>query len=238
MNITVCIATFNGEKYIKKQIISILNQINSNDEIVISDDSSTDDTINIIKNINDSRIKLFQNNKFYNPIYNFENAIKKSTGDIIVLSDQDDIWLNNKIKIIKERFRNKIEDIYTLMMNGYIIDKTGKVINDSIYSYNGSGKGIIKNIIKNTYMGCSMAFTRKSLDVLLPFPKNIPMHDSWIGILSEIFGEVKFDNRKSIKYRIHDSNQSLTKTNLNKKIYWRYHLVKELIKRYINIKFN
>lgn len=238
MNITVCIATFNGEKYIKKQLISILKQIGSNDEIIISDDSSTDNTINIINNINDSRIKLFKNNKFYNPIYNFENAIKKSTGDIIVLSDQDDIWLNNKIEIIRKRFKDKVDDIYTLMMNGYIIDKTGKVIYDSIYEYNGSGRGIIKNILKNTYMGCSMAFTRRSLDVLLPFPENIPMHDSWIGILSEIFGEVKFDTRKTIKYRIHDNNQSLINTNLNKKIYWRYHLVKELIKRYKNIKLS
>jgi len=204
MKISVCIATFNGEKYIKKQLSSILKQIGINDEIIISDDSSTDSTINIINSFHDSRIKLFKEMTYYNPIYNFENAIKKSSGDIIVLADQDDVWLNNKMRVIRESFKGKLDKIYTLMLNGYMIDESDKVINNSLFNYRNSGKGIAKNIIKNTYMGCSMAFTRKVLNIILPFPKKIPMHDSWIGVLSEIFGDVDFDERKTIKYRIHN----------------------------------
>jgi len=237
MKVSVCIATHNGEKFIKKQLISILKQINSNDEIIISDDSSKDSTIKIIEKFNDPRIKLFKNNTFYNPIYNFENAIKKSSGDIIVLSDQDDIWLNNKIEVIRELFQGKSDNIYTIMLNGYLINEQDKTTNNSIFNYKSSGKGIIKNIIRNTYMGCSMAFTRKTLDVILPFPANIPMHDSWIGILSEIFGEVKFEEIKTIKYRVHNNNQSLRNTRIKEKVIWRYNLINELIKRYIKIKF-
>jgi glycosyltransferase involved in cell wall biosynthesis len=238
MKTSVCLATYNGENFIYKQIESILKQLAPNDEVIISDDSSTDKTLYIIEGFNDSRLKIFKNNTYYNPIYNFENAINKSSGDIIVLSDQDDIWLDNKIEIIKNNLKEKTGKIYTLMLNGYIIDQNEDFINGSIFDYKNSGKGVMKNIIKNTYMGCSMAFTREVLDVILPFPKKIPMHDSWIGILSEIFGKVEFEERKTIKYRIHNNNQSLKKTNTKEKIIWRYNLINELIKRYIKINFN
>ena len=83
--ISVCIATYNGEKYIKEQMISILKQLSEKDEIIISDDSSTDRTIEIIENIKDSRIKILKNRKFSQPSLNFENALKSSKGDIIFL---------------------------------------------------------------------------------------------------------------------------------------------------------
>ncbi|MDE5758415.1 MAG: glycosyltransferase, partial [Allobaculum sp.] len=91
--ISVCIATYNGERYIETQIRSILDQLNEDDEIIISDDSSTDRTLDIIRSLNDSRIKLFAGNKFHSRTFNFENALKQATGDFIFLSDQDDIWL-------------------------------------------------------------------------------------------------------------------------------------------------
>ena len=98
--ISVCMATHNGGKYIKEQIDSILVQISNEDELIISDDSSTDDTVEIIKKIKDKRIKLFENNKFFSPNLNFENALLHSKGDIIFLSDQDDIWKKDKVKIM------------------------------------------------------------------------------------------------------------------------------------------
>ena len=96
--ISVCIATYNGEKYIKQQLLSILKQIKVNDEIIISDDHSTDKTFNIIKSFNDTRIKFFLNNKGKGYTRNFENALEKAHGDIIFLSDQDDIWIDNKVE--------------------------------------------------------------------------------------------------------------------------------------------
>ena len=95
--ISVCIATYNGEKYIKEQLDSILPQLKKLDEIIISDDKSKDKTLKIIKTLNDSRIKIFTNPK-KGLISNFENAITKSSGDYIFLSDQDDIWHENKIQ--------------------------------------------------------------------------------------------------------------------------------------------
>ena len=98
MKFSVCIATFNGEKFIKEQLDSILCQLGVDDEIIISDDSSVDQTISIIESYKDKRIKIFVNQKFSSPIYNFENAIMKSRGDFIFLSDQDDIWQSDKVE--------------------------------------------------------------------------------------------------------------------------------------------
>ena len=89
--ISVCMATYNGEKYIQEQIDSILCQLSKDDELVISDDHSTDATCDIIKSYNDRRIKLFLNELAKGVTHNFENALLHSKGDIIFLADQDDV---------------------------------------------------------------------------------------------------------------------------------------------------
>ena len=89
--ISVCIATFNGGKYIREQIMSVLPQLNEKDEIIISDDGSTDDTIYILESLHDQRIKIYVNEREHGFIWNFENALMKSSGDIIFLCDQDDV---------------------------------------------------------------------------------------------------------------------------------------------------
>ena len=101
--ISVCMATYNGENFIKEQIDSILPQLSDDDEIVISDDGSTDKTVDIIENYGDSRIKLLKYNSFRSTIYNLENALKDSKGDVIFLCDQDDKWNEDKVNICLER---------------------------------------------------------------------------------------------------------------------------------------
>ena len=103
--ISVCMTTYNGENHIAEQLESILKQLNGNDELIISDDGSSDKTIEIINEFKDTRIRLFLNS-FRNIILNFEFALSKATGSIIFLSDQDDIWYDNKVselvKILKK----------------------------------------------------------------------------------------------------------------------------------------
>lgn len=233
MKISICLASFNGEEFIFEQINSILDQLDEQDELIISDDSSTDKTLSIIKDFEDSRIKVSAGNKFYNPVYNFENALKQTTGDVIVLSDQDDIWLGNKLGLIRQRFQTKPAKIYTLVLDGQMIDESGTMIEESIFATLRSGKGLIKNLIKNTYMGCCMAFSRDLLEKVLPFPKGIPMHDSWIGLLSEFYGEIDFVPEKTIRYRRHSSNQSYQETGFICRTRWRYYLAYHLIKRWL-----
>jgi glycosyltransferase involved in cell wall biosynthesis len=238
MKVSVCIATYNGEKFIKDQLDSILAQLDEYDEVIISDDSSTDKTINIIKSLNDKRIKIFPNQKFKSPIYNFENAINQASGEIIFLSDQDDIWMNNKVMKVKEKLL--VYDV--VVTNCIIVDKNLNIINESFYDFNNSGKGILKNIFKNSYLGCCLAFKKKALELALPFPKKIPMHDIWLGFVFELFYKTSFIREPLIYYRRHGENESATGEKspytFLKKILFRYYIIKNfpnLIYRKINL---
>lgn len=204
MGISVCIATYNGEKYLKEQLDSILPQLDSKDEIIISDDSSTDSTLNIACSYQDRRIKVFPYQEFHSPIFNFENALKKATGDYIFLSDQDDVWLPNKVKQMKTML-----DTYTLVVSDCrVVDKDLHTIDESFFVGRKSGYGFWKNLFKNSYLGCCMAFRREILDYVLPFPKRIAMHDIWIGLSVELHGTVAFMPEPLMLYRRHGENVS------------------------------
>jgi len=232
MKISVCMATFNGEKYIKEQLDSILSQLDGSDEIIISDDSSADNTVEIIKSYNDNRIKIFENQKFKSPIFNFENALKYAKGEIVVLADQDDIWKPNKIETIKKY----MQEYDLVLSDADIIDEQRNILQESFYAINGSKSGLMKNIVKNSYLGCTMAFNKKILDKSLPFPKDLPMHDWWIGLIGEMYGKTYFIEDKLISYRRHGNNASPTgeksKYSFSKKIIFRLIMIKNLLWRY------
>lgn len=235
MNISICMATYNGEKYIKKQLDSILSQLEKDDELIISDDSSTDKTIEIIKSYNDKKIKLFEKQNFKSPIFNFENAIKNASGDIIILADQDDIWQENKIQVIKESFKN-FNKTSLKLYNGNCINQEDKIIKEDLFIYLNAKQGFIGNIIKNSFIGCNLAFTKDLLNYALPFPKDIPMHDSWLGLCAYMFGDVEFVDEKIFSYRLHENNFTSKKNSLFRKLQIRYILIKDLFLRYIHVK--
>jgi glycosyltransferase involved in cell wall biosynthesis len=232
-------ATYNGEKYIKRQLESILAQLSQDDEIVISDDSSSDKTVDIIKGFSDHRIRLYENNMFFSPIFNCENALAKASGEIIVLSDQDDVWLDNKIAVIRQEFPNVHGGIKLIVLDGHIVDEREVILHDSIFAHINSGKGLVKNIFDNTYMGCCMVFSRDLLKIALPFPGTIPMHDMWLGLLAELFGTVTFVREKTIKYRRHGATATDLRLRLDvlRQLGRRYHLATSLLKRFIQMKF-
>jgi glycosyltransferase involved in cell wall biosynthesis len=234
--ISVCIATYNGDKYIKEQIDSIINQLDKNDEIIISDDGSSDNTIKIIESYNDKRIVLYKNS-FKNVVLNFEYAIDKSKGDYIFLSDQDDIWHKDKVKSFLDCFL-KNSQVTLLISDFQIIDKNGLNL-DGVYNKNEFSSSLVKNLIVNNFIGCAMAFTSSTKNVIMPFPNNIAMHDWWIGTCSKLNGEVKFIDKKLHSYRRHSSNLT---TQIGAKvgiqITWRFNLIVNLIIRYFKIKLN
>ena len=206
LRISVCMATYNGAKYVDKQLKSILSQIGADDEIIISDDGSTDDTILIIEKIKDERIKVTRNRGINGPLGNFEQAVRKATGDYIFLSDQDDIWLPNKVSIIRSLL--KLNDL--VLSDCVVVNEKGEVLQDSFFNYRGSKPGFLSNIYKNSYIGCCMAFRRSILSYVLPFPESVHMHDWWIGLLVEIKGQVCFCPEPLIHYVRHGENASPT----------------------------
>ena len=237
--VSVCIATYNGEKFIVSQLRSILGQLSARDEIIISDDGSQDHTSEIIKELNDPKIQFFSNPGKKNVINNFENALKKAKGRYIFLSDQDDIWEPDKLAVML----TYLKQYDVVVSDCSIIDaEDNHIIHDSYFYLRGSGKGLLKNILTNTYMGSCMAFNRFILEKSLPFPEKISMHDWWIGLIGEIFGKTFFCPEKLIRYRRHDNNISpfvdMKKYNLFEKIKFRKNMMIPLFKKWRESKVN
>ncbi|MBO8210386.1 glycosyltransferase family 2 protein [Acinetobacter nosocomialis] len=228
IKISVCMATYNGEKYIKEQLLSILTQISETDEVIISDDSSIDNTLEIIKSVNDSRVKVYKN-CFRNVVKNFEFSISKATGDIIFLSDQDDIWHPDKVRNYIDQFNNI--NIGLVISNLQLIDKNGNEIKREFFEQGFRG-GFLQNLIKNNFIGCSMAFRQELVSKVLPFPNNIPMHDWWIGLIALKTSRVKYIDKKLTYYRRHDNNvTSDTHSSFKNILIWRLNLISKLIFR-------
>lgn len=204
--ISICVATYNGSKYISRQLESILCQLGEHDEIIISDDDSTDNTCEVIIMLDDNRIKIIKNKNSRGPLNNFQNALNHSSGDYIFLSDQDDIWFSNKIELMMDYLQH-----YDLVVSDCeVVDQNLTTLIPSFFNYRGSKPGLLRNLYKNSYIGCCMAFRRELLTHALPFPSPLHMHDWWIGLVAEVYGRVSFLPQPLIKYVRHDSNASPT----------------------------
>lgn len=228
--ISVCVASYNGELFIAEQVLSILPQLGATDEIIISDDGSTDRTIEIISDINDKRIKVFHHAGLPGVKENFENALRHARGDLIFLADQDDIWERSKIETIRVHL-----DHYELVISDCsVVDERGVLLCDSFFRLRKSRNGILRNLLRNSYMGCCMAFRRSLLDKALPFPSKVPMHDWWLGLVAELTGTTFFCEEKLVRYRRHGENTTPlageSDLGLWQKLTFRKDLVKSLVR--------
>ena len=230
---SVCVASYNGAMYIEKQLHSILDQLQSNDQVIIVDDCSFDDTVNIIESFKDPRIKLFKNTKNIGVVGAFNKALKNANGDIIFLSDQDDEWLDNKVSFIKNFF---ISNDIDMVVHDAKIMQGGSIVTNSLFGQIGSSSGLFKNIYSNSYTGCCMAFRRTILRKILPIPnKKGIFHDAWIGILAKFYKfKVIFIATPLIVYNRHEANVSTMKRrSIHKIIPDRINLIVSLIRRII-----
>lgn len=230
--ISVALATYNGEKFILDQLRSIDTCLTVFDEVVVSDDGSVDNTLSLLDQFRSSNFKVLMGPR-NGLIFNFENALKECLGDYIFLSDQDDVWTSDKVKVMRRELEN---GALLVVSDCEVVDADGHTLSNSFFELNGSGPGLLKNLIKNSYLGCAMAFRRELLDYALPFPDDIPMHDWWLGLVAEAKGRTVFLPDKLIKYRRHGNNASSTaeksKSSFYTKLKYRYALVKNLIKRF------
>lgn len=207
--ISVCIASYNGEQFISQQLQTILPQLLLGDEIVISDDSSTDATIDLINAFQDDRIRLFADQIFHSPTYNFEHALMQATGEIIFLSDQDDEWVEGWIELALSELRT----VSLVVCDADVINSQGRMRASSAAKIYRGGKrkpGVIRNLYRNGYIGCCCAFRREVLEAALPFPKKLPWHDWWIGLVADLFFSTRFIQERKIRYRRHGKNASRT----------------------------
>lgn len=204
-------ATYNGEKYIAEQVKSILSQLGEEDELVVSDDGSTDNTIKILESFNDNRIKIFYHSRnlhgkhpFYPSTKNFENALEKAKGDYIFLSDQDDIWIPNKVQTTL----SFLKEDNLVVSDAWIINENLEK-QERLSKYMPYKKGYFRNLFKCRTQGCRIAFTKNIKDFCLPFPDGVVIHDFWIRQLAELKFKVSYISEPLILYRRHSNNLSL-----------------------------
>jgi glycosyltransferase involved in cell wall biosynthesis len=214
--ISVCMAVYNGSRFLATQLQSIVVQLEESDEIVIVDDASCDTSVRLIERLAEPRIRLFRNEANVGAIRSFERALAMSRGDdMIFFADQDDLWLPGKVEKMRRAMREA--DATAVVSDAIVIDEEGHMIKESFFVHRKSGPGLLKNFIKNTYLGCCLAFDARVRDVLLPFPSWIPQHDEWIGTACEIVGQVAFMKTPLVAYRRHSGNaSSLTRSSFLK----------------------
>lgn len=229
--VSVCMATKNGARYIRQQIDSILPQLSADDELVISDDASGDATSHIIDSYPDDRIRFFRHERPVGISKNFEFALKASAGEFIFLADQDDVWFPEKIPVMSSYLDN-----YDLVISDCMVaDEDLQAQHPSFFLINNSGSGFIRNLFRNSYMGCCMAFKKEVLKKAIPFPNDIRVHDFWIGLIGEWHFRVHFIKRSLMYHRRHEANASTTgaKSNLplHIRLMTRYNTIMNVVKR-------
>lgn len=224
MNISVAMAVYNGEKYLEQQVDSIMCQLDETDELIISYNKSTDNTVKVLEGLSKKypSIKIYLYGK-KGMISNFENAILHCTKDIIFLSAQDDVWNDNKVEEVMKVF-NADPTVLTVVHNCEYVDEDLNSLGKDLFHDRKSKVGLIRNIIRNGYQGNCMAFRKDLIPFITPMPETIEVHDQWIGLMSERAGHIKFLDEKLIKYRKYEGTNSTVKYSIFRKLLWRYNM--------------
>lgn len=231
MRTSVAMCTYNGEKYIKEQLESILSQSLSIDEIIICDDGSNDKTIAIIEKVQlqyPNIIAVYKNEKNLGSTKNFEKAITICKGDYIFLSDQDDVWKENKVKKVIQYFLNNplTEAVFS---NGDLIDdKNEKIKNNTLWNSVFFMENQLKKPInlfklisskRNMVTGATLCIKKEIKELILPFPEiKKYYHDEWIAITIASRKKLDYISDELISYRIHSKQQIGGKSNVQKDI--------------------
>lgn len=208
MNVSIVMATYNGEKYLEEQLDSVLCQLSNDDELVVSDDGSKDKTLEIIGNYQERYpiIKLVDG-PHKGVAANFTNAIRHSTGDIIFICDQDDIWEPKKVSTVKKVFE-KHSQINVVMHDAAFCGADGEYLGQAnVFAMRKAKHGVFRNLMYSTYFGCCTAIRREYLMALIPLP-DYALYDQYIGLCAESDHCSYFLRKPLIKHREHGDNWS------------------------------
>lgn len=205
--VSVCMAAYNGSEFIEEQIHSILAELGPNDELLIVDDESTDNTVTLVEAIGDPRVNLQRNKRNLGYVRTFEKAIALSTGRYIFLSDQDDIWIQGRL----DKMLTALEDNLMVVTNcRHFGGKSGRFHDIRLRSKDSAKHlrnlfGII--IGYRLHWGCAMAFKSELKGLALPFPAHMSeSHDQWLAMCGNVARSIAYLEDDTILHRLHDEN--------------------------------
>jgi glycosyltransferase involved in cell wall biosynthesis len=215
--IDILLASYNGEKYIGKQIESVINQTNQDWFLYIKDDCSIDSTLDIVLEYErkyKDKIKVIKSdNPSGSAKNNFFSMLQYSENNYIMTCDQDDIWLPDKIELTYDKMKNiekENPDIPILVHTDLkVVDENLGIINDSLFKMQNidSNRDQLNHLlVQNIVTGCTVMVNRKLLDYIQRIPKNAIMHDWWMAIIASCFGKIFFIDEPTVLYRQHAQN--------------------------------
>ena len=220
MNLSIALCTYDGAVYLREQLESIAAQTRTPDELVISDDQSTDDTLGLIEVFAPNAgfpVRVSVNESNLGTAKNFEKAISLCRGDVIVLSDQDDVWHSDKLESIESIFEAKPE-LSLVFSNAELVDETLRLDEETLFErlhFNDrkqrmvkAGRALDVQLRENLVLGATVAFRANLKELVLPISGDGPLiHDGWIVLLIAAVGEIELINRPLVKYRQHSAQQ-------------------------------
>ncbi len=216
LKVSACMAAYNGGAFVEPQLRSILAQLGPADEVVIVDDRSTDDTLARIAQIGDPRIRLFKHERNAGVVATFEDALRLASGDILFLSDDDDVWAPTKVRRFLDAFENR-QDVGIVQSRVRMMDESDRPMPDSRINRHGRfSHGFWRNLLTNHYQGSAMALRASLLGRVVPFPaRKSFLHDAWIGTRNDLLGgNFVFIDEDLLFYRRHGNNASHAKSRL------------------------
>jgi glycosyltransferase involved in cell wall biosynthesis len=210
MSISVCLATYNGEKHVVRQLFSILEQLAADDEVIIIDDCSTDDTVATVRRIADRRIAVYSNDRNRGEVHSFSRAIALATKEFVFLSDQDDVWISGRALMMTQALVDSGACLVT--SNFESMDDNEKAVDipyEGVASHNSTRH--FRNIAdiflgKTNYFGCAMAFRRGFGALVTPIPQFVESHDLWIAMAGNLIGKNVHLDEKTLRKRKHANN--------------------------------
>ncbi len=204
--ISIAMATYNGEKYLKEQLDSIYAQTYKNIEVIVTDDCSPDKTVDILEQYSKSHgLRYFVNEQNLGFVKNFEKVLSLCNGDYIALADQDDIWCKDKIEILLKNISGHL----MVHSDAILIDDKGKMIEESFTKQ--SKKKIYQTtqeyLFINNLTGCTSMIDKTLLRKALPIPSQFGVHDYWLAVIASTQGSIAYVDKPLVKYRQHSNNQ-------------------------------
>jgi glycosyltransferase involved in cell wall biosynthesis len=205
-HVSVCLATYNGGRYLEDQLRSILDQLAATDEVVVVDDASTDDTLD--------RVRAFEDPQNRGYVRTFEAALREARGDVLLLCDQDDVWIPGRVAAIVAAL-DDVDVVATNLATLNGVERIRGPYGQRDWHLRAASSGRhVRNIVSTLagnrpYYGCAMGVRRDALTTVLPFPPLLTeSHDLWIALYGNVARSMRHLELRSVRRRFHDENAS------------------------------
>ena len=208
--VSVCLATYNGAEHLREQIDSILADLGPDDEVVVVDDASRDETVALLEGLADPRLRVVRSEHNQGHVKTFERAIGEASGEIIMLSDQDDVWPRGRTETLSAALAAA-----DLAAGNYAVlgDETIGPVPPLTPAMDGHGLGNVVGLMlgRRQYYGSCMAFRSDLRCVLLPFPRSVEAHDHWLAVVGNVAGRTRHPVDAVTLRRVHGANLTPTR---------------------------